>query len=125
MEKPDATAHFRGPDRNNCAQAVLKAYASHAGVAQGCVERFSQFGSGRAPGGECGALFAAKCLLEDESARRSLEEAFILAAGSAQCRQIRKLRQLSCRQCVQVAADEVFACLSAGQSLRRPAHCEG
>ena len=67
---------------------------------------------------------AAKSLLEDEAARQGLEAAFILAAGSAQCRQIRKLRQLSCRQCVQAAADELFACLSAGQPLRRPAHCE-
>jgi hypothetical protein len=125
MEKPDATAHFLGSERNNCAQAVLKTYASHAGVDQGCVQRFSQFGSGRAPDGECGALFAAKSMLEDESARQSLEAAFILAAGSAQCRQIRKLRRLSCRQCVQTAADEIFTRLSAGQSLRRPANCEG
>ena len=125
MDKPDATVHFRGTERNNCAQAVLKAYASHAGVDQGCVQRFSQFGSGRAPDGQCGALFAAKSLLEDESARQSLEAAFILTAGSAQCRQIRKLRRLSCGQCVQAAADELFACLNAGQSLRRPANCEG
>jgi hypothetical protein len=124
MEKPDATAHFLGPERNNCAQAVLTAYASHAGVDQGCVQRFSQFGSGRAPAGECGALFAAKALLPDESAKRCLEEAFILAAGSAQCRQIRRLRRLSCRQCVQTAADEIFVWLSEGQPLQRPANCK-
>ena len=123
MDKPDATAHFLGPERHNCAQAVLKAFASHTGVDQGCVQRFSQFGSGRAPAGECGALFAAKSMLDNESAQRSLEEAFVREAGSPQCRQIRKLRRLSCRQCVQTAADEVFACLSAGQSLRRPANC--
>ena len=125
MEKPDATARFRGPERNNCAQAVLIAYANHADVDQGCIQRFSQFGRGRAPDGECGALFAAKSLLEDESTRRSLEEAFILAAGSAQCRQIRRLGRLSCTQCVQAAADELFLRLSEGQSLRRPTTCDG
>ncbi|MCY2994500.1 MAG: hypothetical protein NTY19_42540 [Planctomycetota bacterium] len=125
VDKPDATAHFRGTERNNCAQAVLKAYAAHAGVDQGCVQRFSQFGSGRAPAGECGALFAAKSLLQDESAKRSLEAAFILAAGSAQCRKIRGLGRLSCRQCVQTAADEIFVRLSEGQALQRPANCEG
>ena len=125
MEKPDATTHFHGPEGHNCAQAVLQAYANHSGVDQACVQRFSQFGGGLAPDGQCGALFAAKSMLEDESARQSLEAAFALAAGSAQCRQIRKLRRLSCRQCVQTAADEIFVRLSTGHSLQRPENCEG
>ena len=125
MDKPDAVSFFRGHERNNCAQAVLKAYASVAGVEQRCVERFSRLGSGRAPEGECGALFAAKSMLADDSARQTLHDAFVRAAGSAACRQIRKLGQLSCKQCVETAADEVFAQLREGQVLQRPANCEG
>ena len=108
MEKPDAVSLFRGPDRNNCAQAVLKAYADLAGVDQSCVQRFSRLGSGRAPEGECGAVFAAKSMLADDSARQTLHDTFTRAAGSAACREIRQLGQLSCKQCVETAADEVF-----------------
>ena len=124
MDKPDAVSFFRGPDRNNCAQAVLKAYADLAGVDQSCVERFSRLGSGRAPEGECGALFAAKCLLADDSARQTLHDAFTRAAGSAACREIRRLGRVSCQQCVEIAADEVFARLRDGQVLRRPVNCQ-
>ena len=125
MEKPDAVSLFRGPDRNNCAQAVLKAYASLTGVDQRCVERFSRLGSGRAPDGECGALFAAKSMLADDSARQTLHDTFTRVAGSPTCREIRQLGQLSCKQCVETAADEVFARLREGQVLQRPANCEG
>jgi len=123
-DKPDAVSLFRGSERNNCAQAVLKAYANLAGVDQSCVERFARLGSGRAPQGECGALFAAKALLTDQAARQTLHDEFTRAAGSAACRQIRQLGRLSCQQCGQTAADSVFVQLSQGQMLRRPANCE-
>lgn len=125
MDKPDAASFFRGLERHNCAQAILKAYASLTGVEQSCVERFSRWGSGRAPEGECGALFAAKSMLADDSARQTLHDAFVRAAGSAACREIRQLGHLSCKQCVETAADEVFARLREGQTLRRPPNCEG
>ena len=125
MDKPDAVSFFRGPDRNNCAQAVLIAYASLTGVDPSCVQRFSRLGSGRAPEGECGALFAAKSMLADDSARQTLHDAFARAAGSAACREIRQRGRLSCKQCVETAADEVFAQLREGQVLQRPANCEG
>ena len=121
MERPDATAHFRGPERLNCAQAILRAFANVADVDAECVQRFSQFGSGHAPGGECGALFAAKTLLEDEAAQQRVEAAFVSAAGSAACRQIRSLGRLTCRQCVATASDRVYEQAQAGQRLRRPA----
>lgn len=124
MDKPDAVVFFRGHERHNCAQAVLKAYASLAGVDQGCVERFSRLGGGRAPDGECGALFAAKSLLADRSASQELHDAFVQAAGSPACREIRQLGRLSCRQCVETAADGVFAQLREGQALQRPTNCQ-
>jgi len=124
MDKPDAVSFFRGHERHNCAQAVLKAYASLAGVDQGCVERFSRLGGGRAPGGECGALFAAKSMLADQSACQTLHDTFVQAAGSAACREIRQLGRLSCRQCVENAADGVFAQLREGRVLQRPTNCQ-
>ena len=123
MEKPDALAYFRGKHRYNCAQAVLKAYASPIGLGDSCLDRFSRFGSGRAPEGECGALFAAKAILQDHSAKQKTEEEFVHAAGSKNCRDIRKSRRFTCEQCVQTAADAVFLRLDDGHVLQRPMEC--
>ena len=123
MEKPDALAYFRGKHRYNCAQAVLKAYASPVGLGDSCLERFSRFGSGRAPEGECGALFAAKAILQDHAAKQKTEEEFVHAAGSKKCRDIRKSRKFTCEQCVQTAADAVFLRLDDGHVLQRPMEC--
>ena len=49
MEKPNALAYFRGEHGYNCAQAVLKAFIPVAGLDESCMDRFSQFGGGRAP----------------------------------------------------------------------------
>jgi len=123
MEKPDALEHFRGKARYNCAQAVLKAYASPLGLGEGCIERFSQFGGGRAPEGQCGALFAAKALVHEPAAKQKIEAEFLLAAGSKTCREIRKRRGFTCEQCVQTASDLVFLRLDDGHVPRPPVEC--
>lgn len=123
MEKPDAVSRFRGAERNNCAQAVLHAYAEVAGVDRTCVEKSACLGSGNAPAGECGALFAAKSLLFDARARQELHNAFTRVAGFSACREIRQAKKLTCRQCVELAANEVYSLVEAGHMLRRPAHC--
>lgn len=123
MRKPDAVSRFRGVERNNCAQAVLHAYAEAAGVDRTCVERFACMGSGGAPEGECGALFAAKSLLVDARARQILHDTFTRAAGFAACREIRRAKKLACRQCVELAANEVYSLIEAGHAVRRPAEC--
>ena len=124
MEKPNAVAHFRGKDRYNCAQAVLKAYASPAGLGEECLARFSKFGGGRAPGGECGALFAAKMLVRDHAAKQKIEEAFVCVAGSKKCREIRAGRKFTCKQCVQTAADVVYLQIYDGHTLQRLLECQ-
>ena len=48
MEKPNALTYFRGEYGYNCAQAVLKAFAPSVGLDESCMDRFSQFGGGRA-----------------------------------------------------------------------------
>jgi len=123
MEKPDAAAYFRGKHGYNCAQAILKAFAPLSGFDQSCLDRFAHFGGGRAPGGECGALFAAKAILRDSIAKQEVEKAFVASAGSTRCRAIRKGRTLSCEQCVQTAAEAVFAQLPLHGPLQRPVEC--
>ena len=123
MDKPNALDFFRGEYRYNCAQAVLKAYAPTVGAGESCLDRFSQFGSGRAPGGECGALFAAKSILEDPAAKKEVEKEFVDVAGTTRCRDIRKGRRASCEQCVQTAANAVFSQLTQHSLLRRPPEC--
>ncbi len=124
MEKPDALKFFRGGYRYNCAQAILKAYAPVVGVEESCFDRFSQFGSGRAPGGECGALFAAKAIVAKSPAKQEVEKEFAETAGTTRCRDIRKGRRVSCEQCVQIAANAVFTQLTRQRtSLQQPLEC--
>ncbi|MCE5302153.1 MAG: hypothetical protein LLF97_03470 [Planctomycetaceae bacterium] len=123
IEKPDALAHFHQRQGYNCAQAVLKAFAARAGFDEACIGAFSRFGGGRAPDGECGALFAAKSLFRDRAAQQAIENIFVRAAGDATCRAIRKGKTFTCGQCVQTAADAVLAQLENGCVLQRPAEC--
>jgi hypothetical protein len=123
VDKPNALEFFRGEHRYNCAQAVLMAYAPAIGVGGAYVERFSQYGSGRAPGGECGALFAAKAIVEDAAARSEVEREFMEFAGTTKCREIRQDRRISCQQCVQTAADAVFRQVTGDCVLRCPPEC--
>lgn len=104
-------------------QAVLKAFIPVAGLDESCMDRFSQFGGGRAPGGECGALAAAKAFFADPVAKQEVEKAFIGTAGSTKCREIRKGRTVSCERCVQTAAEAVFVQLPQRGPLQRPAEC--
>jgi hypothetical protein len=122
MDKPNAAAYFRGKENYNCAQALLKAYEAAAGIDKSCLDRFANFGGGRAPDGECGALFAAKSLLQGDDVKKKLEleDEFVLAAGSRKCRDIRKTGKLTCAQCVQKASDIVFSQWEAGHRLQLP-----
>lgn len=125
VSKPNALEFFRGPQRYNCAQAVLKTYASVAGVGQACVDQFARYGGGRAPGGECGALYAAKALLADPQAKQEVEQHFLTVTGTTACRDIRQERRVSCEQCVQAAADAVFTQLEMNSPLQPPSECPG
>jgi hypothetical protein len=124
MTTHDALGHFRGEKKYNCAQAILKSFAPHTGVNDGCLARFKTCGGGRAPTGECGALFAAKAIVADADARQRLEDNFMQAAGSTQCREIRRAREFSCKQCVQKAADELADHVTEGGQLQSPATCD-
>lgn len=98
-----ARNHFLGKDgcpRFNCAQSVLMAF----GIEEKVIIDFQSQGSGRAPGGWCGAASAAAFLLNN---KQSIETDFIDKAGSVTCRDIRKLKKLSCIGCVELATELV------------------
>ncbi len=94
------TAHARG---HNCCQAILHAFQERCLVDDGRIAAASRAGAGRAPGGRCGALHAALELVEVEQ-QPGLEAAFVAFAGAAACREIRRLRRVSCNACVGEAA---------------------
>lgn len=101
-----AKKHFLGRDgheRLNCADAILKAFGE---LDEASRQTLCQ-GGGRAPGGECGALCAARTILskKDPARAEELEKAFVELAGSGKCAEIRKLKKLSCLGCVEKAAE--------------------
>ena len=96
MEVTKALDHFRNKQGHNynCAQAVGVAF--NADPAQ-----FETHGRGHAPEGWCGAAYAAAELIQDP---QFVKEAFLKAAGSITCREIRHSRTLSCAACVETSA---------------------
>ena len=101
----EAKSLFHGPEMYNCAQAVLKAFQGTYDVTPEMVILNSRFGGGRAEQGICGALYAAESLIVDTERRAMLRERFRAAAGAIECRSIRRVRKVSCRECVAIAAE--------------------
>ena len=104
MVAEKAAEYFTGSPRYNCAQAVLKAFQELHNVPEEQVAEFRRMGGGRAEGGLCGALYAARVLCQDPEGLAELEARFEREAGSTQCREIRKLKRLKCADCVRLAA---------------------
>ncbi len=102
--KTHALAVFhRAPENLNCAQAVLAAYQAVSGRPVAAVDAYRVFGGGRAPGGECGALYAA-CQAAPESAE-ALRAGFAARAGSTLCRPLKRELRFPCPECVGLAAE--------------------
>ena len=94
-----ALNHFLGKEgcpRLNCAQAVAVSYDTDDDL----IMKFDGYGSGNAPDGWCGAAYSASFLIKDS---QIVEESFRNNAGAVICKDIRKLRQLSCLGCVELA----------------------
>ena len=97
---PSAEEIFaRVPKTHNCAQSI----------AAGCgreelVDELADCGGGRAPGGLCGALYAALRMLPEEK-RAEAKAEFIRRIGSSDCRTIKTQCRIPCAHCVAVAAE--------------------
>lgn len=109
--KEKALSHFRrAPERYNCAQSVIKSAEKHFDISHADIEEMRASGSGRADGGLCGALYAAKTLMTDETCKENAREYFRRHAGSINCREIRAEGRMSCRDCVAKAAELAEHC---------------
>ena len=100
---PIAVATAAHADGHNCCQAVLLAFRDRCQIGADRLAAARQAGTGRAPGGRCGALHAALDLLEPAH-HAEVEAAFARRTGATACREIRRLRRASCRECVGEAA---------------------
>lgn len=103
MRRHALSVFHKPPENWNCAQAVLDAWQGLSGRTVAPVDSFRAHGGGRAPGGECGALYAA-CMAVPEAAEE-LREAFAVRAGATTCRALKGERRLPCTECVGIAAD--------------------
>jgi len=88
----------------NCAQSVYTGFQKLLDVPQTVIDAALKQGGGKAEGGLCGALHAALALSQHAETRKELQTQFEKLAGSQQCREIRKKKQMSCDQCVELAA---------------------
>jgi hypothetical protein len=102
--KETALSVFRQPpDRLNCAQSVVHAWCEVTGDTAITVADFKPFGSGKAPEGLCGAVYAACQLAPDRA--ETLKAAFAAQLGSLYCREIREAKVHPCATCVAQAAE--------------------
>ncbi len=99
-----AMAYYHGAEGFNCAQAVAKGLEKTAGEHGELIASLSKCGGGRAEGGVCGTLCAAKALVPDAQAYQDLVNNFSAQAGSTICKEIRKLKRLTCKECVGLSA---------------------
>ncbi len=100
-----ASEFYHGSEKYNCAQAILKTYQDKYNIPQEMIESYSKFGGGRVDGGICGALYAVRTILKDKDMIANADTLFSEKAGSIQCRNIRKLKKISCSDCVDLAAN--------------------
>lgn len=105
MPVTTAKNHFLGKEgfiRLDCALSVLYAFKDNFGISTDVIETFKGYGSGRAPEGLCGAVFAAKHILKKIAVAKvnDFEKDFSQQAGALKCRDIRNAKKLSCVECV-------------------------
>ena len=103
-----AQKYFLSKEGYNCTQAILKAFE---GYKQLNADNYASYGYGGSDSGKCGALVGAQILCNAEYSDE-IENRFIEKAGSALCREIRKLNKLGCRMCVKEGASLVLEFLS-------------
>lgn len=103
-----AKKYYLGQDGNkrmNCALAVMSAFKESHMLSEEQINSVGRCGSGTAPGGLCGAYYAASVILGDKV--EILEREFLEKAGSTKCREIRAAKRFSCVQCVEQSASIV------------------
>ncbi|MBQ3634802.1 MAG: hypothetical protein II951_04205 [Bacteroidales bacterium] len=99
-----ATDTFRHPAyRHNCAQALAFKYHADLGLSpEQALEKFADLAAGRAPGGLCGALFAAQQILPSKA--DEVTKAFAdKTDGYLTCKALKGEGRVPCPLCVDLA----------------------
>lgn len=112
MSTEKAKAHYLnrgGSGKMNCGQAIIAAFKDKFSIGEDAVKLFASYGRGNAPDGLCGAYYAAKYMLSGRHPEKinKCHELIMASAGSDKCKEIRKLRKLSCVGCVETMANFV------------------
>jgi len=103
MKKKALSVFRQAPARLNCAQSLIHAAQEFLGEGEFKVEDFKTMGSGRAPGGTCGALHAA-CEAAPEAAD-SLKRQFAAKTGATTCHELKRTYKVPCEQAIATAAE--------------------
>ena len=101
-----ATRVYRQPPlRLNCAQAVAHALAHDEAAATTAAAELAGHGGGKAPGNECGALYAARQVAARSGGdAERIRARFAAQHGATTCHDLRAKR-IPCVDCVRTAAD--------------------
>jgi len=107
--KHKARNYFLGKNgkKLNCAESVSRSYAEARNFAHKDMDSHADCGGGQAPQGHCGALYAALHILElsGKDKKKECEDFFLSCAGALTCKEIRRLKKLSCSGCIEKAAE--------------------
>lgn len=97
-----------GYKRLNCAQAIAEAFREEYGfLTEETVKIFKKMGHGKAPNGECGMLFAAKYIFNNNDQPEKameFEKHFIEFAGTTKCKELIKKKIPFCAYCINETA---------------------
>ncbi|KAH0789564.1 redox-active protein [Histomonas meleagridis] len=95
------TSCFAKVKKPNCAQKIYIALQDVLSFSDDDIEYVERFGTGRAPGGQCGVIYITKTLIK-ESDWKAAEEEYKAKTGSLKCNEIRKLGKISCQKCAEL-----------------------
>jgi hypothetical protein len=111
MVKDLAYNHFTGKNgfkRLNCAQTIAEIFKDKFNfITEQTISDFKKKGVGKAEGGECGMVYAAKFILRNSGTEEDVadfEKFFTELAGSLKCSEINKRKREFCNSCIMETA---------------------
>ncbi|WP_025842651.1 C-GCAxxG-C-C family (seleno)protein [Porphyromonas gingivicanis] len=105
-ENKKAVEYFHaGPNNWNCAQSIVKSFQAESNMSDEDIElTYRSKGGGRAEGGLCGAVYAAKQMLgEDSPEAQALQEEFRQQWGALTCKELKAEKRVPCTDTVGLA----------------------
>ena len=103
----DAAVNYHAERRGNCAQSVAAGYAEKTGKRGELVDELKRCGGGNAPGGMCGALYAALQIAGDDNQEKVKQHFGSFTDNHFLCKEIRGGNIIPCRECVRHAAEAI------------------